>query len=149
MKKSAKRTIFTSTTIGSTHVGGFQNGSAQPALVWNSQHDDYAVAWNGASGAPGVSFGVVGGPAPTAVGQNPALGLPPAIAAGPDGYGIVWQSNSSELVFALMSPDGGSPTTLANSAAPTQTPSIIWTGTQWVIAWTDIDYQIQISTCPK
>ncbi len=64
-----------------------------------------------------------------------------AIAAGSDGYGVVWleqsqQGNMAPYVGVWKSGSlAGGPTALTNGTLATNTPRIVWTGTDYVMAW--------------
>lgn len=101
-------------------------------LVWQDDRDGTNAVWF----ARVAGAGVVSGSLVRVSQDAPSPGRAPAIAAGPAGYGVAWQSGS-RVHFSVIG-GGAEPAdaVLAEDALAGETPSVVWAKDRWAVAWT-------------
>jgi Tol biopolymer transport system component len=121
--------------------------SSEPAVVWTGKK--YGVAWIDMPESDWeIYFAVLdefGAPAGTArrVTTVAAASMDPALAPMPSGYGLAWEDErhgNAEIYFARLDTSGtvtGGPTRVTDDPAASKEPSVVWTGSEFVVAWDD------------
>jgi hypothetical protein len=123
-------------------------GSQDPTLVWSGS--EYGVSWyDNRDGSGEIYFarvdaagGKVG--SDVRVTNDAAYSYSPSLAWTGDGYGVSWYDNRDgnfEIYFARLDALGtkiGSDVRLTNDGAWSYLCSLVWTGSEFGVAWTDL-----------
>jgi hypothetical protein len=150
-------TFFGDSTVladssGNIHVAYTQTRESLPSIYVRRR--SAAGTWSaegptsGLFDGPQIVFGQIGTdfirPTPDDVVTNtPSDSIAPQVVWSGTEYGVAWQDNrdgNEEIYFALLDANGSSITgdiRITNDSANSSTPSLVWTGNQYGIAWQD------------